>query len=96
MDFIGDIIATPFICFGWIIVGILAGALARSIMRAGNRPFWSDMVLGLIGAVVGGLIASLLGLYKPDDGLELVLANLMIATIGAMIVIGFGRMLDRA
>lgn len=96
MDFIGDIIAAPFICFGWIIVGILAGAIARSIMRSGNRPFWSDLVLGLIGALVGGLLASLFGLYRPDDGLGLVLANLIIATVGAMIIIGLGRMLDRA
>lgn len=96
MELIGDIIAAPFICFGWIIVGIFAGALARSFMRSGNRPFWSDLVLGLIGALVGGFVAGLFDLYKPDGGISLVCANLVIATIGAMIVIGAGRLLSRA
>jgi uncharacterized membrane protein YeaQ/YmgE (transglycosylase-associated protein family) len=51
------------------------------------------MILGLIGALVGGLIASLLGFYKPDGGLELVLVNLILAIIGAVVVILIGRAL---
>lgn len=93
MDFIGDILSAPFICFGWIVVGMIAGALARSIMKSGNRPLVSDLILGIAGAFVGGLLAGLFGLAPGDDsgGLSLVIANLIIATIGAMVLIGVRR-----
>lgn len=90
---IGSIIASPFICIGWIIVGAIAGAVARQIMGAGDRPLIQDVILGLIGALVGGFIASLLNLYKPDGGLGLLLVNLVIAIIGAIILIAIGRAL---
>lgn len=95
MDFItnllGSIIAAPFICVGWIIVGIAAGALARRIMGASNRPFWNDWLLGIIGSFVGGFLVSIFGIAKPDGGLSLVIANLVIATIGAAALIAVGR-----
>lgn len=88
---IGDIIAAPFICIGWIIVGAIAGAVARQIMGSRDQPFISDLILGLIGAVVGGFVASLLGLYRPEGGLGLVLVNLVVAIVGAIILIAIGR-----
>jgi uncharacterized membrane protein YeaQ/YmgE (transglycosylase-associated protein family) len=90
---IGSIIASPFICIGWIIVGAIAGAVARQIMGSGDRPFIQDVILGLIGALVGGFLAGLLNLYKPDGGIGLVLVNLVIAIVGAIILIAIGRAL---
>jgi uncharacterized membrane protein YeaQ/YmgE (transglycosylase-associated protein family) len=90
-DIVSGIVSAPFICIGWIIVGAIAGAVARSLMGGRDESFLSDMILGLIGAVVGGFVASLLGFYKPDGGLELVLVNLVIAIIGAIILIAIGR-----
>jgi uncharacterized membrane protein YeaQ/YmgE (transglycosylase-associated protein family) len=92
-DIIGGIVSAPFLCIGWIIVGAIAGAIARSLMGGRDESFLSDMILGLIGAVVGGFVASLLGFYKPDGGLELVLINLVLAIIGAIILIAVGRTL---
>ncbi len=92
-ELIGSIVSAPFICIGWIIVGAIAGAVARQIMGSSNRPFLSDLILGLLGALVGGFVASLLGLYKPDGGLGLVLVNLVIAIVGAVILIAIGRAL---
>ncbi len=97
MDFIGDILASPFICLGWIIVGAIAGSLARSIMKSSDSPFFSDVILGIGGALVGGLLAGLVGLGPSEDasGLGLVIVNLIIATIGAIILIGGQRTLSR-
>ncbi len=97
MDFISGLIASPFICIGWIIVGIIAGALARRIMGSTNAPFWSDLVLGIIGAIVGGIIAGFVGVGPGPNtaGLELVVVNLIIATIGAIILIAIRRTLFR-
>lgn len=94
MDFIGEILAAPFICIGWIIVGAIAGSVARQITKAGNRPFIMDVILGIAGAFIGGIIGGALGLIPSSDGgLELVLINLVVAIIGAILLIGIGRML---
>jgi uncharacterized membrane protein YeaQ/YmgE (transglycosylase-associated protein family) len=93
MDFIADVLASPFICIGWIIVGAIAGAVARQITKASDQPLINDLILGLIGAFIGGLVASILGFSKPDGGITLVIVNLVIAIVGAVIIIGLGRML---
>lgn len=86
----------PITCIGWIIVGAIAGAVARSLMKDSNQPFILDVVLGLIGAAIGGFIANLLGFGRPDGGIELVIVNLIFAIIGAIIVIGIVRLVRRS
>lgn len=93
MDFINDVFSAPLICLGWIIVGALAGSLARSIMGSSDKSFLADLLLGIAGALIGGLLAGIVGLGPDDDagGLGLVIVNLVIATVGAMILIGASR-----
>jgi uncharacterized membrane protein YeaQ/YmgE (transglycosylase-associated protein family) len=97
MDFVGDVVSAPLICLGWLIVGAIAGALARAIMRSGNEPLISDIILGIAGAFVGGIIAGILGMDPTADtsGLSEVLVNLVVATIGAMVLIGIWRVIRR-
>ena len=83
----------PIICVGWIIVGAIAGALARQIMGSKNSPFINDVVLGLIGSIIGGFVAGLVGIARPDGGIERVIINLVISVIGAVIVIYIGRLI---
>ena len=83
----------PIICIGWIIVGAIAGALARQIMGSKNQPFINDVILGLIGSIVGGFVAGLIGIARPDGGLDRVIINLIISVVGAIIVIYIGRMI---
>ena len=83
----------PIICVGWIIVGAIAGALARRIMGSRDEPFINDVILGLIGSIVGGFVAGLLGIARPDGGLDRVIINLVISVIGAVIVIYIGRLI---
>ncbi len=90
-DIINPVVSAPLICIGWIIVGAIAGAVARSLTGARDEPFLSDLILGLVGAIVGGFIASLLGFYRPAGGLESVLVNLVIAIVGAVILLAIGR-----
>jgi len=98
MDFINGLIASPFICLGWIIVGAAAGALARYFMGSPDRSFFNDMLLGILGAVFGGFVAGLLGLAPQAGraGLDLVIVNLVVATIGAMLLIGLRRLVMRS
>ncbi|MGB1288428.1 MAG: GlsB/YeaQ/YmgE family stress response membrane protein [Aggregatilineales bacterium] len=93
MELIQWVITSPFICLGWIIVGAVAGALARQIMKSGNYPFFMDLILGIAGAVVGGWLVGILGFAKvvPDGSLTLVIFNLAVATAGACVLIFIGR-----
>lgn len=93
MDFVNSLIASPFICIGWIIVGAVAGAVARQVMGAGDKPLINDIILGLVGAFVGGLVASLLNFNRPDGGIAAVLVSLVIAIIGAIVIIFIGRLI---
>jgi uncharacterized membrane protein YeaQ/YmgE (transglycosylase-associated protein family) len=44
----------------WIIVGIIAGALARSVVPNPERGGWgTDLVIGLVGALIGGFVFQL-------------------------------------
>lgn len=93
---IESIIKAPFIIIGWLIIGAIAGDLARRLMRSKDQGVCSDWLLGVIGAIVGGLLASLFGLAKPDGGLSLVLVNLVVATVGAVVLIMLRRALTGA
>lgn len=87
VDFVFWFLKSPFICFGWIIVGFFAGSLARRIMGSSDKSFGSDVLLGILGAIVGGWIVG--GLTDlPSGGLPLVCANLIVATFGASVLIG--------
>jgi uncharacterized membrane protein YeaQ/YmgE (transglycosylase-associated protein family) len=87
---IAEILKAPFICLGWLIVGAIAGALANSIMKS-NQPLIVDIIIGLIGAAIGGLLFSLLDIGRPNSGLGAVLGSIVVATIGAIILIGILR-----
>jgi uncharacterized membrane protein YeaQ/YmgE (transglycosylase-associated protein family) len=49
----------------WIIVGIVAGALARAVVPNPERGGWgTDLVIGLIGALIGGFVFGLFGVVN--------------------------------
>jgi uncharacterized membrane protein YeaQ/YmgE (transglycosylase-associated protein family) len=92
--FISSLLAAPFMCIGWIIIGFIAGALARRLMGTGNASFVSDIILGLIGAFLGGIVLGLLGFQSGriiEPGLGI--GSIITALIGAIIVIFIGRAL---
>ena len=65
----------------WIIVGILAGWLAGVITRT-DRGILGDLLLGLVGAFVAGLITD--GLVGGDAGFW---SSVIVATIAAAILV---------
>ena len=67
----------------WVVVGLLAGWLAGSVMKGGGYGLVGDMVLGLIGSVVGGWIFWALGVSAGGGLVPTVFA----AFVGAVIVI---------
>ncbi|MBC8946485.1 MULTISPECIES: GlsB/YeaQ/YmgE family stress response membrane protein [Xenorhabdus] len=69
----------------WIIFGLIAGIIAKWIMPGDNSSgIIMTVILGIIGAVVGGYISTFLGMGKVD-GFNL--GSFAIAVIGALIVL---------
>ena len=69
----------------WIIVGLLAGAIAKAL-HPGADPggFIVTILIGIAGAVVGGWISSLLG-FGTVDGFNI--GSLFIAILGAVLLL---------
>ena len=68
----------------WIIVGLIAGWLAGQIMKGSGYGLIGDLVLGLVGAIVGGWLFGLIAPAAEPSGL---LGSIMVATIGAVALI---------
>ena len=68
----------------WIIIGALAGLITGKIMKGSGFGFFMDMVVGLIGAVVGGWLAEKVGIAPP--GQQGLLLSIVIAVVGAVLL----------
>ncbi len=74
----------------WILLGLIAGWLAGVLVRGGGYGVIGDIILGILGALVGGWITSaLLGVDVSGFNLE----SLLIAVFGAIVIIVIGRLL---
>ena len=73
----------------WILVGLVAGWLTGKIMKGGGYGFFLDIILGIVGAVVGGYIARAIGI-SPEGGL---IYTILIALGGAVIVVFLFRLI---
>jgi uncharacterized membrane protein YeaQ/YmgE (transglycosylase-associated protein family) len=72
---------------GWLIVGLIAGWLAGKVSRGQGFGCIANIILGLIGAVLGGWIFTKLGLFGGG-----ILYSIAAATLGAVIIVGIARL----
>jgi uncharacterized membrane protein YeaQ/YmgE (transglycosylase-associated protein family) len=77
----------------WIIVGLIAGFLAGKVMKGGGYGIVVDIILGLLGAILGGWVFGLLGLNTAGNGL---IYSVLVAFVGAIILIWITRLLKKA
>ena len=75
--------------FGWILVGLIAGALAKWIMP-GKDPggIFVTILIGIAGGLIGGFIGSSIGLGGSGN-----LVNILIATAGAVLLLWIYRVI---
>lgn len=79
----------------WIIVGLVAGLLARMVVPgAKDEPsgFMGTLILGIVGAVVGGWIWSIAFNETGATGVDI--PSIFVAFVGSAVVIGLLRMFD--
>jgi len=76
----------------WIIVGLIAGWLAGLAMKGSGYGVVGNIVIGILGALVGGYLAQMLfASGAPVDGLNI--PSLVTAFIGAVLLIAIVRAL---
>ena len=75
-----------------IIVGLIAGWAAGRIMGKGGYGPLMDIILGIVGGIVGGFLISLIGLHTSGG----LISEIIVAIIGAVFLIWISRMLKRA
>jgi uncharacterized membrane protein YeaQ/YmgE (transglycosylase-associated protein family) len=68
----------------WIILGVIAGFLGSKIVNKSGQGLVLDIVLGIVGAIVGGLIFSAFG-AAGVTGLNIY--SLIVAVVGAVVVL---------
>lgn len=78
----------------WILLGITAGWLSSIVFGTkATQGLLADISLGVIGAIVGGLILNLVG---QSGMIGFNLYSISIATLGAIVLIWFGRVLNES
>ena len=77
---------------GTVLIGIAAGWLAGQIMKGGGFGMAGDLVLGILGSVVGRWIFGMLGLYSGGG----LVGELVVSTAGAVALVALVRFFKRA
>jgi uncharacterized membrane protein YeaQ/YmgE (transglycosylase-associated protein family) len=75
----------------FLFVGLIAGWLAGKIMKGSGYGVVGDIVIGIIGAIIGGHVLGWLGIY--GGGL---IGSILVALIGAIILVYLIRLVKRA
>jgi uncharacterized membrane protein YeaQ/YmgE (transglycosylase-associated protein family) len=79
----------------WVIIGALAGWIGSKIMGTdAQQGGLANIIIGVIGAVIGGFVTQ--ALFGDNPGNNGFIASLLVATVGAVILIGLYKALVRS
>ncbi len=79
--------SVPRTVIGWILVGLIAGWLAGKVSRGRGFGCIANIILGLVGAILGGWIFTKLGIL--GGGL---IYSIAAATLGAIVLVAIARL----
>jgi len=77
----------------WLIVGLIAGALAGRVVEGRGLGCLGDIVVGIVGAVLGGLIVGQLGILS---GRLRFWETVVVAFFGAVVFLALVRLVTRS
>ena len=77
--------------FAWLIIGVIAGWLAGTLVKGGGFGLIGDIIVGVIGAFIGGWLAGKLGLHLGGG----MITSIITATAGAVVLIVILRLFRR-
>jgi uncharacterized membrane protein YeaQ/YmgE (transglycosylase-associated protein family) len=70
----------------WVLIGLIAGWLAGTLSRGHGFGCLADIVLGMVGAIIGGWIFTKLGIFGGG-----ILFSIAAATVGAILLVAVAR-----
>ncbi|MDE2364358.1 MAG: GlsB/YeaQ/YmgE family stress response membrane protein [Hyphomicrobiales bacterium] len=68
----------------WVVLGLIAGFIASKVVNKSGEGFLMDVVLGIVGAVVGGFIFTFFG-AEGVSGVNIY--SIIVAVVGAIVVL---------
>ena len=77
----------------WIVLGLIAGVIAKAIVPSGPGGLLGDIIVGIVGAFIGGYVYSLFG-HAGITGFNL--WSIVCAIVGALILLTIIRLLTPA
>lgn len=86
MAVFADLVLEPGGFIAWLVVGLIAGWLAGQVMQGGGFGIIGDMIVGLIGAVLGGVLFG-----QFTNGTPNLVGSIFVAFIGACLLIALLR-----
>ena len=75
-----------------VLVGLIAGWATGKIMKGSGYGVLTDILLGIAGAIIGSRLLALLGIYSSGG----IVPSILIAILGAVLLVALVRMLRRA
>jgi len=76
----------------WCIVGLIAGFLAGKVMKGGGFGVLMDIVIGMVGSVIGGWVFGMIGLFSGGG----LIGSVLVAFVGACILLWLVRLIKSA
>lgn len=76
----------------WIVVGLIAGWLTGLVMKGSGYGVIGDIILGIVGALVGGFLAG--ALFHVDTTTGINLTTIVVAFLGAVLTVAVVRALS--
>lgn len=78
----------------WLVMGAVAGWLASLVMKTNrSQGLFLDIIVGIIGAYIGGFIMRFLGVGTQATGLNL--PSILVAFVGSVVLLGILRLIRR-
>lgn len=77
----------------WLAIGAIAGWLAGIVVKGGGFGLVGDIIVGILGAFVGGWLLGVLGVAFPGPA---IVATILSATAGAIVLLLIVKVLKRA
>jgi uncharacterized membrane protein YeaQ/YmgE (transglycosylase-associated protein family) len=76
----------------WLIVGLIAGVLASLVMGGTGFGIIGDIIIGIVGAFIGGWLFSAMGVAVPIGGIA---GTILVAFIGAVVLLFIIRLVKK-
>ncbi|MGI8562503.1 MAG: GlsB/YeaQ/YmgE family stress response membrane protein [Candidatus Dormibacter sp.] len=83
------VLSPPLGILGWMVIGLLAGAIAGRLVRGRGFGCLLDVIVGVAGAAIGGFLVNL---FLPGDQTYGFVASLVVALLGAVVLLALLRL----